>query len=278
MKKLLYLILPVLFLVGCDKSAQHSVMTYNIRYATERDGINSWENRKEWVLEQLNETSPDVFGIQEGLHHQVAYIDSALSEYNFVGVGRDDGKTGGEYTAIFYQANTLEILKSDTFWLSETPDTVSVGWDASMERIATWAHVKDKATENEYLVLNAHFDHIGEQARINSMKLIRQFIEENFSTTLPAIVMGDFNAVPESEPIQYINWVMDDAFSATEGTPKGPVGTFHGFDPEHPLDRRIDYIFVSDGIEVTSYETIHAFDEGFFPSDHLPILVHFSIN
>jgi endonuclease/exonuclease/phosphatase family metal-dependent hydrolase len=278
MKNIICVILLALFFAGCSESYQYSAMTYNIRYATERDGINSWENRKEWVFEQLNETKPDVFGIQEGLHHQVAYLDSALTDYAYVGVGRDDGATGGEYTALFYQTETLSVLEHDTFWLSETPDTVSVGWDASMERIATWARVKDKATEKEYLVLNAHFDHIGEQARINSMKLIRQFIEENFSKNLPVIVMGDFNALPESEPIKYINWLMYDAYFTAHTKPRGPEGTFHGFDPNHPLDRRIDYIFVNDKIEVVSYEAIYAFDEGFFPSDHLPILVHFDIN
>ncbi len=248
-------------------------MTYNIRYATERDGINSWENRKEWVVDQLNETKPDVFGIQEGLHHQVAYLDSALTDYAYVGVGRDDGATGGEYTAIFYQSQKLSVLDQDTFWLSETPDTVSVGWDASMERITTWARFKSLKSNKEFVVFNAHLDHIGEEARLNSLKLIRSFIEENIEKDLPIIVMGDLNAVPESEQITYLNWVMNDARTISKTEPQGPVGTFHAFDPEQPLDRRIDYIFVNGLIEVASYEAIFARDNGFFPSDHLPILV-----
>ncbi|MBO6795478.1 MAG: endonuclease/exonuclease/phosphatase family protein [Balneolaceae bacterium] len=252
-------------------------MTYNIRYATERDGINSWENRKEWVVDQLKETKPDVFGIQEGLHHQVEYLDSALTDYAYVGVGRDDGATGGEYTAIFYQTQNLSVLEHDTFWLSESPDTVSVGWDASMERITTWARFKSLESNKEFVVFNVHLDHIGEESRLNSLKLIRSFIEENIEKDLPVIVMGDLNAVPESEPINYLNWVMNDAWDVSKIKSEGPVGTFHGFDPNHPLENRIDYIFVNSAIEVESYEAIFARDNGFFPSDHLPVLVNFTM-
>ncbi|MDR9419764.1 MAG: endonuclease/exonuclease/phosphatase family protein [Gracilimonas sp.] len=271
---MLLLIVLLVTVTNCTEQGQSSAMTYNIRYATERDGINSWEHRKN----QLIQTKPDVFGIQEGLHHQVQYLDSALTDYKYVGVGWDDGNTGGEYTAIFYKTNKLDVVDSDTFWLSETPDTVSVGWDASMERITTWARFKERESNKEFWVFNAHLDHIGAQSRLNSLKVIRQFIDENNEDRLPIILMGDFNAEPESDPITYLNWLMDDTRTISKRKPKGPVGTFHGFDPEHPLDRRIDYIFVSSGIEVLSYEAILEQNEGHFPSDHLPVLVGYLLD
>ncbi len=197
-----HLLIILLFAVtNCAEQEQYSAMTYNIRYATERDSINSWENRNDWVVDQLIQTKPDVFGIQEGLHHQVEYLDSALTDYKYVGVGRDDGNTGGEYTAIFYKTSKLDVVNSDTFWLSETPDTVSVGWDASMERISTWARFRDVKSNKEFWVFNAHLDHIGAKSRKNSLKLIRQYVEENNEDRLPIILMGDFNAEPKSEPL-----------------------------------------------------------------------------
>ena len=132
--------------------SQYSAMTYNIRYSTQNDGENWWELRKEWVADLVNYYEPDFLGIQEGLLHQVSYLDSALTGFSYVGVGRDDGAKAGEFTALFYKDYEYDVLDSGTFWLSETPEQVSVGWDASMERITTWALFEDIVTGQHFYV------------------------------------------------------------------------------------------------------------------------------
>ena len=268
--------LLILFLLLAELSfAQYSAMTYNLRFNTPNDGPNWWELRKEWVADQVNYYAPDVMGIQEGKHEQVTFLDSALINYDFVGVGRDDGKTGGEYSAVFYNAEKLEVLESGTFWLSETPNKVSVGWDASMERISSWAKFKDKLTGDQFWVFNAHLDHIGPESRLNALKLVYQKTQEKNIEGLPVLVMGDFNSVPGAPPIQFLSSVMKDSREVSETKPYGPIGTFNGFDVSSPLEGRIDYIFVNDEIDVKKYVVISEVRGGLSPSDHLPVFVHF---
>lgn len=257
--------------------AQYSAMTFNIRYPTQNDGENWWEYRKERVADLVRFYEPDVMGIQEGLHRQVIFLDSALTEYSFVGAGRDDGEKGGEYSALFYKPGVLEVLESGTFWLSETPDRVSVGWDASMERISTWARFRITESGKEILVFNAHLDHRGPESRLNALKLIYSRSEDMNQNGTPVLVMGDLNAVPESEPIQYLSSVMNDSRAVSETRPYGPVGTYNGFDISHPLDRRIDYIFVSDQVAVQKYGVLSDTQNERTPSDHLPVFISFVV-
>ncbi|MEM8889234.1 MAG: endonuclease/exonuclease/phosphatase family protein, partial [Bacteroidota bacterium] len=140
-------------------------MTYNLRYDNPNDGENRWDLRKEFLRDQLKFFEPDVMGIQEGLKHQLDYLDGELSAYSYIGVGRDDGKEKGEYTAIFYKADKLSLIRQSTFWLSESPDEISVGWDAALERICTYALFEEKAGGAKFYVFNTHFDHRGEKAR-----------------------------------------------------------------------------------------------------------------
>ncbi len=270
-------ILFLINLIAIPVLGQYSAMTYNIRFSTQNDGENWWELRKEWVADLVNYYEPDVLGIQEGLYHQVAYLDSALNGYSYVGVGRDDGKQAGEFSAIYYKDYEYEVIDSGTFWLSETPDQVSVGWDASMERISTWALFKDIATANEFYVFNAHLDHRGATSRLNALKLIHEKAEEFNSEKLPVILMGDLNAVPESEPIQFLNKVMFDSKIVSGKKPFGPEGTFNGFDTSHPLDYRIDYIFVDETIEVLDYAVLSNSQQNRTPSDHLPVYINFML-
>ena len=160
---------------------------------------------------QLLFYAPDILGIQEGLHTQVSYLDDHLKAYDYVGVGRDDGKTRGEYAAIFYRPDRLKLLGDDTFWLSETPQRISVGWDASMERICTYAFFMDKQTGISFLVFNTHFDHIGKIARQKSAQLILKKINELNKDGWPVIVMGDFNLNDQSQPIQLLSSQLSDA-------------------------------------------------------------------
>ncbi len=249
-------------------------MTYNIRYDNPEDGENSWLKRKEFLSDQIAYNNPNILGIQEGLHHQVHYLDSVLVDYSYIGIGRADGKTKGEYSAVFYNSKNLNVLKEGTFWLSETPNEISVGWDAAMERICTYGLFENKLTNEKFWVFNTHFDHIGDVARVNSASLILKKIEEFNFDNLPVIVMGDFNLKPDAEPIQLLLKALNDSKHISLAKPFGPSGTFNGFKFNQPVLDRIDYIFTSkDQVHVLKYAVLSNSKDCKYPSDHLPVLV-----
>ena len=257
----------------------YKIMTYNIRYDNPNDGENQWSKRKAFLSNQITYNEPDVFGIQEGLHHQVTYLDNTLVNYKYLGVGRDDGKTKGEYSAVFYNADKLKVLKESTFWLSKTPNKTSVGWDASMERICTYALFIDKNTNQRFWVFNTHFDHIGNEARLQSTKLIVETIESLNKKNYPVVVTGDLNLEPESKPLQYLSSVLNDSKTISLSTPFGPTGTYSGFKFNEPVTNRIDYIFTSKkNIKVNKYAVLSDSKDCKYPSDHLPVLVELSID
>ena len=273
MKKL---ILFCLIIIGNAISAQTNIklMTYNIRYDNANDGENRWDLRKDWLANQVRFVGPEVMGIQEGLAHQVDFLDQNLKDYKYVGIGRDDGKTKGEYSAIFYDFTKLNLIDQNTFWLSETPDKISVGWDASMERICTYALFEDKSTKAQFWIFNAHFDHIGEIARAKSIDLILQKIKGINSQSLPVFFMGDLNLEPETASIKYLSTQMKDSFHSSINPPFGPIGTFNGFKHDRPVTRRIDYIFTgATGIEVNKYGVLTDAKDLKYPSDHLPVVI-----
>lgn len=246
-------------------------MTYNIRYDNPADGENQWSQRRSAVVELIRDYAPQVLGIQEGLHRQVVFLDSSLVDYTYVGVGRDDGKQKGEYSAIYFDTTRVQCLESGTFWLSETPEQISVGWDAALERVCTWGRFLDKQSSREYYVFNTHFDHKGSVARQESAKLIIHKIKELNPASLPVVLMGDFNAQPAEAPIQVLVTYVQDALPVAPQKPIDPAGTFNGFDPASPMERRIDYIFTR-GVETIAYEHIdrRRADE-LHVSDHLPV-------
>lgn len=270
-------LLLILFFISFSNSITgqyYKIITYNIRYDNPNDGDNQWSKRKVFLRDQIAFYSPDILGIQEGLHHQVEYIDSTFINYNYVGLGRDDGKKKGEYSAIFFNKNKLEIVKDSTFWLSETPNKISVGWDASMERICTYALFRDKVTEQQFWVFNTHFDHIGNVARAESAKLILNKIKQLNEGNLPFLLMGDLNLKPESEPIRHLSKELNDSKTICLSRPFGPVGTFNGFRFGEPVVNRIDYIFTSKGnINVNKYAVLSDSKDLKYPSDHLPVYV-----
>jgi endonuclease/exonuclease/phosphatase family metal-dependent hydrolase len=270
----------------CQQTSESSfaVMTYNIRYDEPRDGTNNWHSRKKEVTDLIlslnagnDHQSKDmygegllVFGIQEGLHHQVTYIDSMLPSYAYIGCGRDDGREKGEYSAIFYNIEKLALQSSGTFWLSETPDIPSRGWDAALPRICTYGLFEVKQTGKKIFVFNTHFDHIGQKAREESVSLIRYMADKINFRRYPCIIMGDFNAEPGAffSDFSAHEW-QDSWLVASKKT--GPEGTFHGFGKEETR-RRIDYIFVR-SLRVLSAAHLPdlRLDAGFL-SDHLPVM------
>lgn len=260
-------------------SQSFSAMTYNIRYDNPEDSANSWSNRKALLSSQINFYHPDIVGVQEALDHQLSYVDSVINDYNFVGVGRKNGDTKGEYTAIFYDVNKFDLLNQGTFWLSETPDSVSVGWDAVLPRICTYALLHHRSFDQDIWIFNTHFDHIGEEARANSAQLIMQKIETlNNKSDFPVILMGDFNtSFDEVEYGSIITSRLADSKESSLQPAYGPTGTFNAFDFKNLVTKRIDYIFVSKQIDVLKYGVLTDSQEGRFPSDHFPVYIEFKL-
>lgn len=271
MKQIICLVL--LLIPATLFSQQMNIISFNIRYNTPNDGINAWPNRVEMVTGLLRFHDADIFGLQEALHGQILDVHKELPEYEWFGVGREDGDKAGEFSPVFYKKSKFILLKNGTFWLSETPGEPSKGWDAAMNRIVTWGHFQSKVTGKQFLVFNTHFDHIGTEARKNSADLIRKRIQEmTHNKNLPVIVTGDFNLTPDTEPIQLLKNYVRDSREVTEEPPYGPVGTFNGFKLEADLSsNRIDYIFVQGSIDVLKYAALAEIKDQRFPSDHLPV-------
>ena len=248
------------------------MITYNIRYDNPNDGENIWENRKTKMAGLLNYYEPSFFGIQEGLLNQVEYLDQSLLAYDYIGVGRDDGKQKGEFCAIFYDTRTYKVIIDSTFWLSETPDTPSNGWDANLNRICTYGLFENLETKERIWVLNTHFDHRGKIARENSARLISERTKIINEDNLPLVLMGDFNATSEQKPIQILKANLSDALEISEKPFYGPPGTSNGFRMDE-IVRRIDYLFTRN-VKVLSYSHIDdRRDNNYHVSDHLPVLM-----
>ena len=251
--------------------------TYNIRFNNPGDGINAWPNRIEMVTSLLKYHEADVFGLQEALHGQIEDIAARMPGFKWFGTGRDDGKLKGEFSPVFYNSLKYDLLASGQFWLSETPDVPSKGWDAALNRICTWGKFKSKDHQKEFFLFNTHFDHIGDTARARAAILIQDKIAQlTAGQKLPVILTGDFNLTPETLPIVLMKRKMRDAYEATEVPPYGPAGTFNAFKRDHPLNGRIDYIFVNEPVKVHKYGTLTDGWDNRYPSDHLPVFVKIS--
>ena len=246
------------------------VVSYNIRYDNSQDGENQWDIRKETLASYLLKSSPDIIGMQEVLNNQLADLSNFLKEYEYVGVGREDGKTKGEYSPIFYRKSKLKVLMSSTFWLSETPQKISVGWDAALERICTYALFIDRKSKKQFWVFNTHFDHLGEIARSESVNLILERISILNVNDYPILVTGDLNLTPETLPIKKFQSNLNDVLSDLNlNDPK--YGTFNGFDITKNANRRIDYIFQK-GFRVLSAEHMWIkTPKDLWASDHHPV-------
>jgi len=274
MRKLL-LLLAIFAATGCASSdkpaAPVSVMSFNIRYANTHDGENAWVNRKEAVVRMLDDVRPAILGIQEGLADQVAYLDSALTGYEFAGVGRDDGMMAGEYAAIFYDTTRFQKISSGNFWLSETPAEPTMGWDAVCIRIATWVKLRDKQNNRDLAFINTHFDHVGRAARLHSAQMIADSIA-SIGAGVPMVITGDFNSEVDDPALKVITETPSvfEVRAMVGDVGQGPDYTFMGFEG-NPDDRSlIDHIFVK-GMKAQSYKVIA--DTYGIPqlSDHLPV-------
>jgi len=262
----------IMNILSCT-SETTTVMSYNIRYDNKWDEKNSWSTRKESIVRIFEKYSPSFIGTQEGLAHQIHYIDSVLGKYDYIGVGREDGIKKGEFCAIYYESDTYKVIESSIFWLSDTPEKVSIGWDAALERICTYGLFEHTMNKKRIWVFNTHFDHMGEIARIKSSELILERINDLNNFSGPIILMGDFNSLPNSKPTHTILKQLEDAFNISLNKPKGPKGTYNGFNEDQPIEKRIDYIYLKN-IDALNHEHIDdRLENNNHISDHLPVMV-----
>lgn len=273
------IIILFLFFISSISSQTLKIVTYNIRLDLANDGENAWSNRKDYFCSQLAFYEPDVFGVQEALPHQVTDIASALPKYNYIGIGRD-GIGKGESSNIFYKKDRFDLIKENTFWLSETPDVMSKGWDAALNRICTYALLKDKKSKHFFWVFNTHLDHIGELAKTNSIQLILLKIKILNTKNYPVFFMGDFNSEPSEERIVNLKKEMLDSYDVSVEKPFGPTGTFNAFKHYEAVTKRIDYIFLSKNskLQVTKFAILSDSKDLKYPSDHLPVYAEFELN
>lgn len=262
--------------LAAQNKSDLNVMTFNIRYDNPGDGTNQWKYRRDYAADLVKFYAPDIFGSQEVLHNQLTDLTSRLPQYDYIGVGREDGKTKGEYAPVFYRKDRLELLDSGNFWLAEDMNAIGKkGWDAACERVATWGLFRDKRSGKEFLFLNTHLDHIGEVARREGALLVLEQVEK-LAPSHPTIVTGDFNAAAYDEPIRIlVN--PEDSRHLTDSRNMaalryGPEGSWHDFG-RVPLEKMdvIDYIFIKGNIEVQRHGILSEQKGALYPSDHYPV-------
>ncbi len=278
--KNLIIILAVLglFVNGCNsvKDLELEVLSLNIRYDNPADGNNAWPFRKDLVVSFINEQSPDIFGLQEALWHQYRYIDSLAAGYLSIGAGRSDGEKSGEMTPVFFKSERFDLLESDTFWLSETPDIPgSKGWGAVLPRIVTWVKLNDRDSGKDLYLFNTHYSHMSDSARLMSSVILLEKVQAIAGDTF-FVITGDFNMLPDSKA--YITLtegrskeaIIGDTYHLSETEPSGPGYTFNGFN-DNPGRGRIDYVFSRSGVSVKRHTTFMHKSDSLFISDHWPV-------
>lgn len=274
MKKILFLAficLSIISVTNAQKNQPINIISYNIRLNTASDGVNAWPNRKDNVKALVKFYDADILCVQEALPEQFDYLSEG-TDFDVVGVGRDDGIRKGEFSAVYFNKNRFTKKDGGTFWLSTTPNVPSKGWDAALNRVCSWVRLYDKSNKKEFLVFNTHYDHVGVQARIESAKLLKQKIQE-IAPKLPVVFTGDLNVTPETEAIATIKSFLTDSKEVSIEPPYGPDGTFNAFKWDSALKNRIDYIFVNKAFKVQKYAVLSDSKDQRYYSDHLPVFV-----
>lgn len=255
MKKLFY---SIVLLFGCLLTIQAESMivaTYNLRNANQGDSIagNGWGQRYPYIAQLVQFHGFDIFGTQEGKNYQLEDLKNAMPGYDYIGVGRDDGKQKGEYSAIFYRTAKFEVLDHGDFWLSTITDRPNKGWDAALPRICTWGKFRDRKSGFTFLFFNLHMDHIGVQARSESAKLILKKVRE-IPEKLPVILTGDFNVDQNNESYLLLDnsGIMRDSYQIADFR-YAPNGTFNAFHTDRKTESRIDHLFLTKEFKVRKY-------------------------
>ena len=244
------------------------IMTFNVRCF----GLENLPRkaREYYVAETVRKGMPDSFGVQEATPTWMKYLEKELGDkYDYVGVGRSNGKNSGEYSAVFYLKDKYELVNSDTFWLSETPEKPSKGWDANIKRICTWAILENKESGEKFVHLNAHFDHQAEEARKNSVDMILEKAKQH--NDLPVVFTADMNIVEGTE--LYERMVADGTLKDTKYIAEDTMDylTFHNLNPSENEGRILDYVMINDKFDAEVYKVVTAGVDGRFVSDHYPV-------
>jgi endonuclease/exonuclease/phosphatase family metal-dependent hydrolase len=260
--------------LGAEGPEQLKVMTFNLRYASDRPP-NAWSDRRPVMAECLRTTAPDLIGTQEGVYQQLKELASDLPAYEWLGLGREGGSRG-EFMAIFYRRDRFEPLEYDHFWLSDTPNVIgSSSWGNQVRRMTTWVRFRDRAINREFYFVNTHLDHQVQVSREKSAALIRERID-GLKTTLPVLLVGDFNATAGTNRA-YDILVREGGFAdlwPTAAERRGPVvKTFHNYRGPEEGDNRIDWILSRGPVRAESAEIITFARNGQYPSDHFPVMV-----
>ena len=262
----IFAVISLCGIAGCGRQAETlDVISYNIRMGVADDGENSWEHRRGATIDMLQDKRPDIFGVQEAFDFQLQYITDSLPQYGSVGIGREDGKHAGEHMSIFYNTERVTLIEWGTFWLSETPEVPSMGWDAACPRTATWA-LLEKGGHRFYYV-NTHLDHVGKEAQKNGLALIVDRIADINPDGFPMVLTGDFNVTPDDVVLDELETRMLNARNTAAETDS--LGTFNGWGN---ADSIIDYIWYSGFSSCEKFETVRT-QYGSIPyiSDHYPV-------
>lgn len=275
-KKQVYtLFIVLLFLIEGVYAQTFTIGSYNIRYANQTDTGNLWQDRAPVIISLIRFHDFDIFGTQEGLKNQIDDISLGLPSYERYGVGRDDGKDAGEHSAIYFKKDKFTLLDKGNFWLSQTPEKPSFGWDAqSHKRICSWVHLEDKISKRTFYFFNVHYDHQGVLARKESSHLILKKISE-IAKGEPTILTGDFNGADDTE--WYKTLAQSNLIFDTQLQVKYPYknnASFNAFGSKRALasDQVIDHIFVTKDFQTKKWGILTDTYHGKFPSDHFPIL------
>ena len=267
------LLLFAIIVASLQLSAQQMLVgSYNIRYKNWNDSVQGeiWAKRCQVICDQVNFMTPDIFGTQEVLYEQLDDMQKALDGYDYIGIGRDDGKQGGEHETIFYKKDKLQLLDHGDFWLSETPDKPGLGWDAACVRICTWGKFSVKVQHAEYrrrglfnrgpkleekvfYFFNLHMDHVGVVARREAAKLVMARIND-IAQGHPVILTGDFNVDQNNEIYSIFthSGMLKDSYEVAR-IRFAENGTFNNFKTDLYSTSRIDHVFVSRAIKVEAY-------------------------
>ena len=287
MKK--FYLFPVIFLLvflpGCKKRSDVNilkVMTFNIRYDNPKDSVNAWRERAPFVCRFLKEEEPDLIGMQEVLVHQYEYLDSVMTDYSSIGIGRSDGVKEGEMNPVFFRKDRFDLIRTKTFWLSDTPELAGIkAWGANLPRIVTWVELSEKNTSEHFYFFNTHFAHDSDSARIMSSGLLLNKVDSTASG-FPFVITGDFNMLISSKGYEILTSpyesvpLLIDTYAVSEKRPLGPAYTFNGFS-ESRSSGRIDYIFVRNGMDVLEHRTFIRKEHGIYISDHWPVMATVSL-
>jgi endonuclease/exonuclease/phosphatase family metal-dependent hydrolase len=270
---------------GCHKKPDANilkVMTLNIRYDNPDDSLYAWPKRTKIICNFLENEKPDLLGMQEVLPPQYEYLDSVLTDYSSVGVGRTDGAKEGEMNPVFFRKDRFELIRTRTFWLSDSCEVAgSRAWGTDLPRIVTWTELSEKTTHEHFYFFNTHFAHDSDSARIMSSELLLNKVD-SIASGFPFVITGDLNMLISDKGYEILTGpyesvpLLRDTYAVTEKRPVGPAYTFNGF-AENKSSGRVDYVFVRNGMKVLEHRTFIKKEHGIYISDHWPVMATVSL-